>query len=58
MYEDDGWVERLRPEHAEREVAIAQLRAILLRGLTGRATIETDTQGNERRLDDIREGAF
>ena len=31
---------------------------ILLRGLTGRATIETDTQGNERRLDDIREGAF
>ncbi|MBK8100509.1 MAG: prepilin-type N-terminal cleavage/methylation domain-containing protein [Planctomycetes bacterium] len=31
---------------------------ILLRGLTGRATIETDTQGHERRLDDIREGAF
>jgi RNA polymerase sigma-70 factor (ECF subfamily) len=34
MCEDDDWVERLRPEHAEREVAIAELRAILLRGLS------------------------
>ncbi len=34
MYEDDGWVERLRPEHVEREAAIAELRAILLRGLS------------------------
>lgn len=34
MYEDDGWVERLRPDHAEREAAIAELRAILLRGLS------------------------
>ena len=34
MYEDDGWVERLRPENDEREAAIAELRAILLRGLS------------------------
>lgn len=34
MYEDDGWVERLRPENAEQEAAIAELRAILLRGLS------------------------
>jgi RNA polymerase sigma factor (sigma-70 family) len=34
MYEDDGWVGKLRPEHGEREAAIAELRAILLRGLS------------------------
>ena len=34
MYEDDGWVQRLHPEHGEREAAIAELRAILLRGLS------------------------
>lgn len=31
MYEDDGWVGKLRPENDERETAIAELRAILLR---------------------------
>ena len=34
MYEDDDWVERLRPEHEEREAAITELRSILLRGLS------------------------
>ncbi len=34
MYEDDDWVERLRPEHGEREAAITELRSILLRGLS------------------------
>lgn len=34
MYDDDGWVGRLRPEHGERETAVAELRAILLRGLS------------------------
>lgn len=34
MDEEDDWVERLRPEHEEREVAITELRSILLRGLS------------------------
>jgi len=34
MYEDDDWVERLRPEREEREAAISELRSILLRGLS------------------------
>ena len=34
MYEDDDWVERLRPEYEEREAAITELRSILLRGLS------------------------
>ena len=34
MYEDDGWVGKLRPENNARETAIAELRAILLRGLS------------------------
>lgn len=34
MYEEDDWVERLRPEYEEREAAIAELRSILLRGLS------------------------
>jgi RNA polymerase sigma factor (sigma-70 family) len=34
MYEEDDWLERLRPEHEEREAAITELRSILLRGLS------------------------